>query len=734
MNKKLFSAMSRRRISSPEMVQHLWDAVKVIRCQRQIPNIDRITRYMVRVHNTSEDEVARQLNYCVRDNLLEITKKVTSKGANVGLEQEGYNIPSIKAEKDGHDWYCLECHSGGDVISCNNCHRVYHLSCILKDDLPDDDVKHKFVCTVCKKIQTATEGPQKIKKSTLNRLLRYTCLHLKEKLPVPITERQILTNPTYSSSDRVISVNPLRRSSTTEVSNSSKWVLDEDNKWRIESLIYVPMDLQMMKNKASRKEYNCQEEFRADAQTLVHNVVIYHGVHSSIADMARQMLRDCDYDLHEIHQCFHCYRRSNEKVSKHWFCKPCIPPHELVYAKQKGFPYWPAKVIKCDGETYDVRFFGTPHERATIEKAHIRPISVNIHTLQVKRTSSWNKACEELKRHQHLLEKLRQETNNFSIVADSSSDSDDDAPSPRKSGVSPLSAAPVKFGKVATPTVEEQKNDSSDSSSSEMKETPVKKIPDIKVKVPEPIKKRKPGRPPRDPNSPKKVAKPKVAKGTSVEKIVEGLKKKRGRPKKAVDQESPVPETKSSSLSSDKSSSSSVPNGTSSERMEIKEEKETKVKEEKETKVKEEKSSPPKDVSPASRSRHEEPKAEEEEMVSSSCQGVESPTLVQTKSIAIQTNLHDKKPSKDWINKMRLEFEMEEKRTIERLEKQHQEAMELLREQHALTIADVKKKQWCYNCEMEAIYHCCWNTSYCSTECQQIHWQREHKRVCRRKR
>lgn len=44
--------------------------------------------------------------------------------------------------------------------------------------------------------------------------------------------------------------------------------------------------------------------------------------------------------------------------------------------------------------------------------------------------------------------------------------------------------------------------------------------------------------------------------------------------------------------------------------------------------------------------------AEEEEMVSSSCQGVESPTLVQTKSIAIQTNLHDKKPSKDWINKV----------------------------------------------------------------------------------
>jgi hypothetical protein len=40
----------------------------------------------------------------------------------------------------------------------------------------------------------------------------------------------------------------------------------------------------------------------------------------------------------------------------------------------------------------------------------------------------------------------------------------------------------------------------------------------------------------------------------------------------------------------------------------------------------------------------------------------------------------------------------------------------------------------CYNCESEAIYHCCWNTAYCSIECQQLHWQKEHKRVCRRKR
>ena len=38
----------------------------------------------------------------------------------------------------------------------------------------------------------------------------------------------------------------------------------------------------------------------------------------------------------------------------------------------------------------------------------------------------------------------------------------------------------------------------------------------------------------------------------------------------------------------------------------------------------------------------------------------------------------------------------------------------------------------CYECEAEAIYWCCWNTAYCSQDCQQTHWTREHKRQCKR--
>ena len=40
-----------------------------------------------------------------------------------------------------------------------------------------------------------------------------------------------------------------------------------------------------------------------------------------------------------------CSRYANTRGDKHWFAKPCRPFHEIVYAKQKGFPYWPAKVV-----------------------------------------------------------------------------------------------------------------------------------------------------------------------------------------------------------------------------------------------------------------------------------------------------------------------------------------------------------------------------------------------------
>ncbi|PNF16453.1 Zinc finger MYND domain-containing protein 11 [Cryptotermes secundus] len=643
--------MSRRRVACPQITQHLWDAIKVIRSQRQIPNVTRITRYMSRVHGAKEDEVRRQLNHCVRDGLVRLIKRMGVKGSKIGVEQEGYRLPQDTLVKDDHDWYCFECHAGGDVICCTSCHRVYHVSCLAKEEVLQEDVKNTFVCPVCKMKEEQKDDKPKLKVRQLNHLLGFTCARLKERLPATITDRQVPSKSSFIS-DRSGALSQLaqqRRASSGSIPSDHpaglNLVMDDADLWRVDYLIYRPMDLRTMEIKASNNKYRSLQEFRADAETVVHNVVIYHGVHSILADMARQMLRDCIYDLQEIRQCRDCYRVSNEKTDKHWFCQPCRPPHQLVYAKQKGFPYWPAKVIKMDGEHYDVRFFGGHHQRALIEKSHIRSISVNIHTLQVKRTSSWNKACEELKRHQDLLEKLR---NNARTHPDSSSDEEDDDDDDDD---------------------DDDNNDGDGEEESESESRPRKSS--CSHKSQEGVRERREG----------KVYKEKTEQKLAAEVELGGRVS---------------PEEEESSISSTSKPVTDTKEGVS-----------------------------------------------QEDMVSSSCQEPRSRSVsVQTSPRLIKNSnkksgaLRDStdRSSKDVTDKLRCEMEAEKQRALQELEEQMRLELQDLTEKHKQAISEIKKKQWCYNCESEAIYHCCWNTAYCSIECQQLHWQKEHKRVCRRKR
>ena len=65
--------------------------------------------------------------------------------------------------------------------------------------------------------------------------------------------------------------------------------------------------------KCQTVQYRILEEFKADIQNIVHNVVIYHGAHSNMADQARQMFRDCVYDITELTTCRDCYRYANTR-------------------------------------------------------------------------------------------------------------------------------------------------------------------------------------------------------------------------------------------------------------------------------------------------------------------------------------------------------------------------------------------------------------------------------------
>lgn len=71
---------------------------------------------------------------------------------------------------------------------------------------------------------------------------------------------------------------------------------------------------------------------------------------------------------------------------------------------------------------------------------------------------------------------------------------------------------------------------------------------------------------------------------------------------------------------------------------------------------------------------------------------------------------------------MRQSLEQERDRLVSEVKKQ----MEVEKQQ---AVDETKKKQWCANCKKEAIFYCCWNTSYCDYPCQQAHWP-EHMKSC----
>jgi len=74
------------------------------------------------------------------------------------------------------------------------------------------------------------------------------------------------------------------------------------------------------------------------------------------------------------------------------------------------------------------------------------------------------------------------------------------------------------------------------------------------------------------------------------------------------------------------------------------------------------------------------------------------------------------------LKDMKSNMAKESQRSIEEFKKQ----AEIERQK---AILETKKKQWCSHCGKEAIFYCCWNTSYCDYPCQQAHWP-SHMATC----
>ncbi|XP_034977207.1 MYND-type zinc finger-containing chromatin reader ZMYND8 isoform X1 [Zootoca vivipara] len=264
--------------------------------------------------------------------------------------------------QDGrNDFYCWVCHREGQVLCCELCPRVYHAKCLKLTAEPEGD----WFCPECEKItvaeciETQSKAMTMLTIEQLSYLLKFALQKMKQPGTEPFQKPVSLDqHPDYAE------------------------------------YIFHPMDLCTLEKNVKKKMYGCTEAFLADAKWILHNCIIYNGGNHKLTQTAKVIIKICEHEMNEIEVCPECYLAACQK-RENWFCEPCSNPHPLVWAKLKGFPFWPAKALRDKDGQVDARFFGQ-HDRAWVPVNNCYLMSKEI-PFSVKKTKSiFNSAMQEM--------------------------------------------------------------------------------------------------------------------------------------------------------------------------------------------------------------------------------------------------------------------------------------------------------------------------------------------------
>uniref|UniRef100_A0A8C7SZ92 Zinc finger, MYND-type containing 8 n=1 Tax=Oncorhynchus mykiss TaxID=8022 RepID=A0A8C7SZ92_ONCMY len=254
--------------------------------------------------------------------------------------------------QDGrNDFYCWLCHREGQVLCCELCPRVYHAKCLKLPAEPEGD----WFCPECEKItvaeciETQSKAMTMLTLDQLSYLLKFALQKMKQPGTEPFQKPVSLEqHPDYAE------------------------------------YIFHAMDLCTL------------EKVNVLCLFLWENVWLYRsflGNHKLTAT-AKVIVKICEHEMNEIEVCPECYLSACQKRDN-WFCEPCSDPHPLVWAKLKGFPFWPAKALRDKDGQVDARFFGQ-HDRAWVPLNNCYLMSKEI-PFSVKKTKSiFNSAMQEM--------------------------------------------------------------------------------------------------------------------------------------------------------------------------------------------------------------------------------------------------------------------------------------------------------------------------------------------------
>ncbi|XP_031639322.1 uncharacterized protein LOC116351365 [Contarinia nasturtii] len=245
-----------------------------------------------------------------------------------------------------HDPYCWKCGTevnlsiDAENAQCTNCVRSFHAGCLVRSERKYIECG-EWLCPVCKELIAAERNDKLSDLSILSMVMRH------------VSENKIF--------------NPLKQPLKTV------------------RVLVNPINLKVIEDKIEfdRNAYKTLVEFRVDVQWIEHNCaiaysggLIYKSANSiplsnfstytpedtnSKTKTARLLLEYVNDEIEGLRNvmrtCNDCYK-SLISGQKNWFKLICSRVHLPIWAKLKGYIYWPAKLMSINENLVNVRFFG----------------------------------------------------------------------------------------------------------------------------------------------------------------------------------------------------------------------------------------------------------------------------------------------------------------------------------------------------------------------------------------
>ncbi|XP_022212503.2 protein kinase C-binding protein 1 [Drosophila obscura] len=235
-----------------------------------------------------------------------------------------YKTPPRK----GWDPFCWKCRVAGDLQACSKCVRSFHSYCVRPATTKFDS---HWKCPECLLLEP---GPKRMRRNEVS--------------------ADQLSQLLFFSLERMKLLRGLPKLRAPED------VLPETYKKFFVHTVSFETLTECIRNNV----FDSADAFMSEVKWMHHNALILDSGDIKVETPAKQLLKVCREETMEIDTCPECYLNANS--SDEWFVKVCRHPHLLLWAKLKGFPYWPAKAMGLtDKGMVNVRFFGK-HDRAHV--------------------------------------------------------------------------------------------------------------------------------------------------------------------------------------------------------------------------------------------------------------------------------------------------------------------------------------------------------------------------------